>query len=238
MSAHIQVELDALNKAASIANASKIGREWVIAGLNDMWAHCFREKTDTVTNILLAGFFTAPIGPVLEGFGFLERADETTWRVRGTDRYTSLTEKRRRAGQKGGKTTQAGKADASSKNERIPNDSIQSSQANGKSPVLLKQTSSKTPEKPVLLKQTSSKSPENDVLLKQNQALYPRSEKSSPTGKKTSRNRVPVVGGSLEPALGGAGTGPPRCLNTQPRILPGSVEWDEAVARSKAEGWE
>lgn len=110
MSAHIQVELGALNMAAAIANAAKIERQWVIAGLNDMWAYCFREHTDTIPTVFITGWFSEPIGPVLEAFGFVEQIDEKTWRVKGTGRYASLTEKRKAAGSKGGMVTATARA--------------------------------------------------------------------------------------------------------------------------------
>jgi len=61
---HIQFDLDVGHKAQAVATAAKIGREWVIAGLHDMWAHCFRVRGNTVSDMLLTGFFGAPIGHV------------------------------------------------------------------------------------------------------------------------------------------------------------------------------
>lgn len=217
MSKYIQVEFDAHNKANAIATAAKIGRQWVIAGLVDMWAYCFREQTDIVSGVLIVGFFSEPVGPVLEAFGFLERVTETTWRVKGMGRYTSLSEKRRKAGQKGGQATQAARPEESSKTERSANESNDNAQANqangGFAQASLKQKGAKDA---ICQASAQAKGVANAKTGKQNQALDPRSDISLPSGERDIYAREASASAPSEPALGGAGKGAGKAQRARP----------------------
>lgn len=239
MSKYIQVEFDAHNQAAAIATAAKITRQWVIAGLVDMWAHCFRARTDRISSIQVVGFFSEPIGHVLEAFQFLERIDDSTWRVRGMGRYTSLAEKRKAAGSKGGTRTQASKTD------QIANDSSGEAQANSEQGPFAQANAKQNTLKPAVC---SSKPKQvlkqKSISAKQNQALYPRSDSSSPTGKKNYRledqREAPFAPSSPDGDGAGAvqvrqeATPPPR-----PKLVEGTREYDMAVALGDwdALGW-
>lgn len=202
MSAHIQYELDALNAATAIANVARLGRQWVVAGLADMWAHCFRSHTDEVSDIQLAGFFSEPIGPVLEGFGFLERIADGRWRVKGTGRYVSLSEKRKAAGSKGGKATQA-----SSKTPPKPASGAGGTEAKS-SKGAFAQASDKqtTPDVAFASASKQATTQANGENTGANQALKPRSNISSPTGKRDNARETLREGGEGQAGPGGAGS--------------------------------
>ena len=99
MSSYIAFDLDALNKAPSAARAARVAEDVIIGGLARMWAHCFREKTASLSSIQVAGFFAtdADTVPALVAFGFLEQASGTL-RVKGADRYLRITEGRSKGG--------------------------------------------------------------------------------------------------------------------------------------------
>lgn len=97
MSSYIAFDLDALNVVPDVALASGIPAGDVAHGLLKLWAWCFRNKTDTVTELHLAGFFGKPAAPSLATFGFLE-ASGASWRVKGAERYLRVAEGRRRGG--------------------------------------------------------------------------------------------------------------------------------------------
>lgn len=212
MSAHIQYELDALNAATAIANVAKLGRQWVVAGLADMWAHCFRSHTDEVSDMQLAGFFSEPIGPVLEGFGFLERVGDGRWRVKGTGRYVSLSEKRKAAGSKGGKATQA-----SSKTPPKPASEAGFTEAKSSKGGFAQANDKQTTHEPAVAsasKQATGQA--NGENAGANQALKPRSDISPPTGERDINTRVELrEGAGAQPALGGAGS-PAQAASVEP----------------------
>lgn len=94
---YIAFELDALNVVPDVAAASGLSPGDVAHGLLKLWAWCFRNKTATVTDVHLSGFFTKPVGESLEAFGFVVR-DDLAWRVKGADRYLRVAEGRRKGG--------------------------------------------------------------------------------------------------------------------------------------------
>jgi hypothetical protein len=92
MSSHIQVELDALHRAADIAALTGMRINDAIAGLVQLWAECYRFKTSTISDALLrAKFQGLDVGRVLADLGFLERTEDG-WHVKGTGRYTRAQE--------------------------------------------------------------------------------------------------------------------------------------------------
>lgn len=95
--AYIAFELDALNVMPAVGAAAGVSPDVVAHGLLKLWAWCFREETDSVTDVHLAGFFGPGVAPALEAFGFLEKSD-AGWRVKGAQRYLRVKEQRRNAG--------------------------------------------------------------------------------------------------------------------------------------------
>ena len=99
---YVTYELDAMNKVPLVANAAgcdpcKIG--W---GLPQLWAYCFREEVDIVSDRQLAGLFGVKgLGEHLAAFDFLEPLEDGRWRVRGAARYLRVKEARRAGGKKG-----------------------------------------------------------------------------------------------------------------------------------------
>jgi hypothetical protein len=80
----------------------------VALGFLNMWELCWAQKQPHVTLLELECLFGAPgerVGQVLECLGFLESANNGTWRVRGSEAYLRITETRIEAGRKGGKKT-------------------------------------------------------------------------------------------------------------------------------------
>lgn len=243
---HVQFEFDAHNKANAIATAAKVSRQWVITGLVDLWMHCFRERTDKVSTILITGFFSEPIGHVLEAFDFLEHIDETTWRVRGMSRYTSLSEKRKQAGRRGGRATQAAREEPSKTEQTANGDSDlpQAKEANGTfAQASTKQLLQKRSKHQASAQANGVANAENG---EQNKALYPRSENSPLKGRESSRTNVrsssraeaappPSGGGTAAQVEGSARpVKPPR-----PKLIPGTPEYREAEAMGDwvALGW-
>lgn len=248
---HIQIELDVLNIAGAVATAAKVARQWIVAGLNDMWAHCFRVKSDEVNDILIAGFFSEPIGPVLEAFGFLERVGDGVWRVRGTDRYTSLTERRKAAGSKGGKATQANR-NGSSKSTVAPAKINGATEAKDKEPAFAQANEQQRAEKGRFAKASAQATVQaNPQVTVANQALYPRSEISSPYGEERSRRDGRSARRFRQPAPAPDGARatkredivdppPPPRPPKPPPLKPGTPEYDQAVREDdwEALGWE
>ena len=99
---YIAFDLDALNVVESVAKAAgSTNADAVAHGLLKLWAWCFREGTDRVSDLHLSGFFGRGTGPALQAFGFVESLDGETWRVRGADRYLKVREAQRLGGKKG-----------------------------------------------------------------------------------------------------------------------------------------
>lgn len=232
---YIQVELDALNKFPHVARAARLTVDVVGYGCLMMWSHCYRERVDTVTSDELAGFFGTPdIGPALSTFGFLEPLERGLWRVKGAGRYTRLSQARSEAGKRGKAAQMAGAVAIAG---QLP-DSGRASAGQ----VLGKRRASAG--------QRPGKAEGNSVLPGQNLALDPRSDISSPTGKRDigSENAGPVgvplqplpppaggaAGGTTEPSEEGSAN---RSSNTKPPKPPrppkpveGTPEYAEAVA--------
>jgi len=216
---HIQFDLDVGHKAQAVATAAKIGREWVIAGLHDMWAHCFRVRGNTVSDMLLTGFFGAPIGHVLEAFGFLETAGPGMWRVKGTDRYTSITDKRKEAGRRGGQRTQEQRKQVEpdppakpSKKTTPPSNGAGAAQANQANASFAQANAKQTAQEPPFAQASAQANTQaNGQNGKQNEALYPRSDNSSLREEELSRTHESPVGGPPQHAPGrGRAVAPPK----------------------------
>lgn len=102
---YIAVELDALNEATNIARGGSITEDAAIAGLNRLWARCFRKQSDRVTTGEIAGLFGGDglrVCLALLEFGFLAEMEDGTWRVRGAHRYLRLQEAVTEGRRKGG----------------------------------------------------------------------------------------------------------------------------------------
>lgn len=101
---YIAFDLDALNVARDVGAAAGIPEERITHGLLRMWAWCFREKTEHVTDTHVRGFFGSACAGILLSFGFLAKADgfdcatDITYRVRGAERYLRVSEARSKAG--------------------------------------------------------------------------------------------------------------------------------------------
>ena len=98
--AYIAFDLDALNIVPDVAAAAGITPGAVAHGLLKLWAWCFREEVEVVSEVHLKGFFGVDLGPSLEAFGFLARVD-LGWRVRGAARYLKIKAAQRDGGRKG-----------------------------------------------------------------------------------------------------------------------------------------
>lgn len=97
---YLAVDLDALNVMPDVASAAGITPGAVAHGLLKLWAWCFREEVEVVSEVHLRGFFGVDAGPALEAFGFLSRHDRA-WRVRGAQRYLRVKQAQREGGKKG-----------------------------------------------------------------------------------------------------------------------------------------
>lgn len=96
---YIAFDLDALNVAADVGRAAGIAEDRVIGGLARMWAWCFRQKTDVLSETHVKGFFGADAIDALISFNFLAAgASDGVYRVRGADRYLRVAEARKRGG--------------------------------------------------------------------------------------------------------------------------------------------
>lgn len=225
---YIAFELDAHNKAASIATAAGIDRRWVVAGLVDMWAHCFREKTDTITSIHLLGFFGVDAGAALEAFGFLERIDRG-WRVRGCARYLRVTEVRREAGKKG-RATQLAAAEKADVRANAGQTAGKSAANDGFAQHLPSNS-------PASAQQTPGKSGKTSVLPGQKRALSPNTESSTLRVEEdsvevcSSARATPKPAPAPHGALAGAAmqTDPPPKPH-RPTAVYGTPEWKTAEA--------
>lgn len=97
---YLAFDLDAMARAEAAARSIGVADTLVKGGLLNLWAHCFKEKTDRVMVIQLAGFFgVVPIAAPLVAFGFLEE-DGDAYRVKGADRYLRVVKGRREGGLK------------------------------------------------------------------------------------------------------------------------------------------
>lgn len=102
----LEVEIDALPRAVNVAGLCNIPYQMVTGGLVAMWFHCWKEGKDRVTAVQLRSFFGgSDVAAGLVDFGFLERVDGETFRVRGAQRYLRIKLTRAEAGSRGGKAT-------------------------------------------------------------------------------------------------------------------------------------
>jgi hypothetical protein len=97
---YIAFELDALNRVPLVASAARVSPGDVSYGLLLLWAWCFREEVDRVSDVQLAGFFGRDLNAELEAFGFIARS-EAKWRVCGATRYLRVKNAQREGGKKG-----------------------------------------------------------------------------------------------------------------------------------------
>lgn len=187
MSSHIQVELDALNNAHTVAVSAGVGPEKIVYGLNMMWAFCFRSKVQHVSRAQLRGFFgtDSAIGP-LEDFGFVV-VDGDRFRVRGADRYRSVSEKRSAAGKIGREKQLADRANGHSDGQ-IANGQ---NRANAVLPTSARANAQHLPSD---ARANDSKSTVCPPVARQKRALYPRSDNSSLREEELSTHESPVAG--------------------------------------------
>lgn len=248
---YVQVELDALKKAALVSSALGIQIREAVGGLVLMWAHIYGGG-GAVTAFYLRTFFGvdgAVVAEALVELGFLEPSgDDGTWRVKGAGRYTRLAEIRREAG-RAGRQKQLGKTDV------VTDTSGQNPGKQRFAHGLPGQTPGKSAESEFLPGPTPGKSDEGGVLPGQKRALEPRDlslyererdlENVGPV-EGARKRRLPPDGGGATRTTERSERGPvPRRPKRPPRPrevveavpMPGTPEWDEAVAESKRRGW-
>jgi hypothetical protein len=102
--AHVQLEFDAIGKAHSVAALVGLPPPQVTGGLCELWAHCWKEKTDVAAGIVIEGIFASSHARLIDAllaFGFLEKVPYG-YRVRGAEKYLriqqSIENGRRRGG--------------------------------------------------------------------------------------------------------------------------------------------
>lgn len=230
---YITVELDALNQIPHVATAAGIRPCEVTHGLNFLWAHCFRQKLETVTSVHLVGFFGSDdadrVGRALAAFGFLEKLEGGMWRVRGSGKYLRVREGRVEAGKKGrAKQLQDSHASHSAGSPRAKPGSQEPTGARADSGQNRALESPPEPEPKRALKSP----PEPG----QKRALSPNTEISPPTGEReisvsvrstrAPESRPPPDGGgsgSQVAELSSRPEKPPR-----PKLIPGTPEYREA----------
>lgn len=91
---YLSFDLDALDSLPDVARRAGIDVDAVAYGLLRLWRHAWREKTDTVTASHLPGFFPGEgerVTEALTTFGFVEKRDDGTLRVRGAERYLRVS---------------------------------------------------------------------------------------------------------------------------------------------------
>lgn len=255
-SPYIQVEIDAAKKAPTLASALGISLREAMGGLTLMWLHIYGAgKGDTVTAFYLRTFFgvdPALVSEALIELGFVERLSSTEWRVKGAGRYTRLTDARREAGRKGAAATNGKRSASAAANvedgRQVPTKPRQRS-AN------VRQVPPEVAHEPASAaaniedgRQVPRQNPENG---RQKAALDPRSDISSPTGKRDigSENAAPVgvplqplpppaggaAGGTTKPSEEGSsanrsGNAKPPKPPRPPKPVEGTPEYAEAVA--------
>ena len=95
---YIAFDLDALKHVPDGARAAGIAEAAYGYGLVRLWAYCWTEKTETVSETHLRGFFGGgAVGPALVAFGHLE-LNPAGYRVRGAEKYLRVSEARARGG--------------------------------------------------------------------------------------------------------------------------------------------
>jgi hypothetical protein len=96
---YLPVDLDAKRKAHGIERALGLPRHTVAGGLTDLWEVVWREKSDTVDELMLDEAFGPDprIRSALVARDFLEPAEER-WRVRGAAKWLFGLEGRSRGG--------------------------------------------------------------------------------------------------------------------------------------------
>ena len=94
---YIAFDLDALKHVPDMARAAGCREDVVGYGLVRLWAWCWTEKREDVTDTHLRGFFGADVGAVLEAFGHLA-GSPSGWRVRGAEKYLRIARAQRESG--------------------------------------------------------------------------------------------------------------------------------------------
>ena len=197
---YVQFELDAAKKAPLLASALGVQLREAVGGLTLMWLHIYGSgKGDQVNGFFLRTFFGvdgAVAGEALTELGFLEVLGPGLWRVRGASRYTRLSEKRSDAGRKGAETTNAKRSASAAANGGNGSANGRQTAATGRQTVgktqvaesLPRQDAGKPTEDGVLPRQVSASAAANERQTaekgRQKAALDPRSDISSPTGKR------------------------------------------------------
>lgn len=117
---YLQLEIDGKKRIPLVARAVGISPGEVLWGLVELWEFAWLAGSDNVTELALSGC----IGPsevlrdALAAFGFIERLEDGTWRVRGTDRYSKTDEARSRGGKAAAKNLIPGGPHAAAKRAR------------------------------------------------------------------------------------------------------------------------
>lgn len=105
MGFHVQIDLKAIEQAASAAGAEGISVRDHLGGLALMYHHVWTKKSDEATRGLLMGWFAVgpdQVGRLISGliaFGHLEPRYDS-WRIKGAGRYESLRQKLSEGGKK------------------------------------------------------------------------------------------------------------------------------------------
>lgn len=191
MSDFIQVELDAMNLYPRVAMMAGIGVEHVHKGFNELWAHCYRTKSDAIPAAMLAGFFPNAERALaaLVSCGFIEVMSEgATLRIKGTGRYSRVS--RSEAGRKGGQVTtaklgreggrftkQTTKPDQANEEAWSTKQTTKHHQANYQADGDDEATKQTHQANQAATKQATKQTSENhQATTKHHQALYPRSD--------------------------------------------------------------
>jgi len=97
---YLSFDLDALNVVPSVSAAVGVRPGDIAHGLLQLWAYCFRNEVEVVSEVHLKGFFGVDAAAALVAFGFLESL-QGEFRVRGAKRYLRVKQAQREGGKKG-----------------------------------------------------------------------------------------------------------------------------------------
>lgn len=235
---YVTYELDAINKVPLVANAAGCDACKVGWGLAQLWAYCFRETTDVVSDKQLVGIFGVKhLGEHLADFDFLEALEDGRWRVRGADRYLRIKEARREGGRKGGQRTQERKRDGQA--ELKQTEALKSLPATADRGVQAQPKQNPSSKSLPELKQNPSSKSLSE--LKQKQALSPITEVPSKEGTSCDASERPVeVAPPSAPLTARSVARAPPTNGKRTRLQPGTPEWEDAVKRDDwaALGWD
>jgi hypothetical protein len=97
---YVQVDLDAKKKFPLVARGLGVSVADVALGFLDLWEPCFAQ-VETVTLLQLECMFGAKgdrVAAVLADFGFLENRTDGVFRIRGANRYRTISDRQAEAG--------------------------------------------------------------------------------------------------------------------------------------------